>query len=383
MIPFNRNIMTDRERQAVEDVMASGHLCGGPLTKLAEETIERLLGARKVVLTSSCTRALEMAATLLELKPGDEIIMPSFTFVGTATAFLQHGGRPVYADIASETLSIEVDTIEPLVSTRTKAVVPVHYNGVARGLRDLRAFCDARGLYLVEDAAHGFLAEESGRPLGTFGHFGAFSFHDTKTFTCGEGGALVINDPAFIASSEIFADKGTNRASFSRGERAFYSWVGPGSTVAPGEIPAAILLVQIARRAEIIERQRRLFDRYMQLLGPLVKDGLITVPGVPEGCNITYGMFILLVNTAAERKPLLEHLRRAGVEATFHYVPLHQSEYGARFARELPLPVTESIAERLVRLPMSHIVCESDQVHIAEQIHSFYGTARRSARPLP
>jgi dTDP-4-amino-4,6-dideoxygalactose transaminase len=378
MVPFNRVAMTDREYRAIREAMASGRLSGGgDLTKRAEQMIELLLGAPKVILTSSGTRALEMSASLIGLAPGDEVIMPSFTFVGTATAFLLHGGTPVYADISAETLNIEVDTIASLVSDRTKVVVPVHYNGVARHLNELRSFCDRRGLYMVEDAAHGFLAEESGRPLGTFGHFAAFSFHDTKTFTCGEGGALVVNDTAFIGPAEVFSDKGTNRTAFRRGERAFYSWVGPGSSISPGEIPAAILMAQIERRDEIIGRRRKLFQRYLELLDSLVRHGAFTIFQIPSGCMVNYGMCIIMVNTPTERSAILEYLNELGIEATFHYVPLHQSEFGRRFAKGARLPVTEDVAARIIRLPMSDFMTEADQEQIAEHIGSFYRAARR------
>jgi dTDP-4-amino-4,6-dideoxygalactose transaminase len=335
--------------------------------------LEQRFGAHRVLLTTSCTAALELAALLCDLQPGDEVIVPSYTFVSTANAFVLRGARPVFVDIRPDTLNIDERLIEQAITPRTRAIFPIHYAGVSCEMDAIMEIADRHSLKVVEDAAQGVFARYNDQWLGTIGHLGCYSFHETKNFSCGEGGALVINDPAMEKRAEILREKGTNRSQFMRGQVDKYTWVDVGSSYVPSDMLAAFLAGQLEHMDKITIRRGEIFDRYAALLGALAKQGLIRMPSVPQPCTPNHHMFYILTADIEERSALIAHLRAAGILAVFHYVPLHSSP----FARSIgvphtPLPVTEDISARLLRLPMYNDLTDHDVTEIAEAVLGFY-----------
>jgi dTDP-4-amino-4,6-dideoxygalactose transaminase len=353
VIPFNRPYLTGNEFTHIQEAVAAGQLSGnGRFTKLCQNWLERRVGAPRVLLTQSCTAALEMAGLLVDLKPGDEVIMPSFTFVSTANAFVLRGATPVFVDIRPDTLNIDEQQIEAAVTPRTKAIVVVHYAGVSCEMDALMDIARRRGLVVIEDAAHALMSSYKGRPLGGFGHLATFSFHETKNLISGEGGALVINDERLVERAEIIWEKGTNRSQFSRGRVDKYTWIDIGSSFLPGELTAAFLWAQLEQAETITARRMDLWDRYRDAATSLAGMGL-RGPVVPDGCGHNAHLFYLLVPLPAQRNEILADLNARGVNAVFHYVPLHSSPAGQRYGRTAgSMGVTDDVSARLIRLPL-------------------------------
>ncbi len=373
--PFNKPFIIGPELDYIADAVARGHLSGdGHYTKLCHQWLEQQLGAKRALLTHSCTAALEMAAILCDIRPGDEVIMPSYTFVSTANAFVLRGGVPVFVDIRADTLNLDEKLIEAAITPKTRAIVPVHYAGVACDMDAIMAIARRRDLLVVEDAAQAVLAEYKGRRPGAIGDLGCLSFHETKNVISGEGGALLINNPDLIERAEIIREKGTNRSKFFRGEVDKYTWVDIGSSFLPSELIGAFLWAQLQHAADIIERRRQLCEIYRGALQDLADAGLLQLPQPePEGVAGNGHMFYLFTRSAAERGALLAHLKAAGVHAVFHYVPLHASPAGRKFGRTAgALPVTEDLADRLVRLPLYYNLGDDEARAIVGQVRRFF-----------
>ncbi|HWM89756.1 MAG TPA: dTDP-4-amino-4,6-dideoxygalactose transaminase [Thermoanaerobaculia bacterium] len=369
-VPFNRPALAGREMEYIQDAVRRGHLSGdGWYTRRCHELLREILGAPQVLLTTSCTHALELAAMLLEVGPGDEVILPAFTFVSTANAFVLRGAHPVFADIRPDTLNLDEEDVARKVTPRTRAIVPVHYAGVGCEMESLHEVARQAGATLVEDAAHALFGSYRNRSLGTFGSLAALSFHETKNVTCGEGGALVINDPALIERAEILREKGTNRSRFFRGEVDRYTWMDVGSSYLPSDLLAAVLLAQLEAREESQRRRREIWETYAARLGDWAAARDICLPVVPDHCQQPYHLFYLLFPTLAEREQFSDRLRHAGVYTTFHYLPLHLSQMGRRFGgRPGDCPVTESVSDRLLRLPLFSGLTEIEQAQAIEVI---------------
>lgn len=372
-IPFNRAFISELELSRIREAAYSGRISGdGPFTKRCQELLREALDVPAVLLTTSCTHALEMCALLLDLEPGDEVIVPSFTFVTSVSAFALRGARPVFADIREDTLNLDHERVEALVTDRTKAIVAVHYAGVGCELDALGDIAERRGVALVEDNAHGLFGKYKGEWLGTRGRFGTQSFHETKNFTCGEGGALVLNRPEDVERAEILREKGTNRARFFRGEIDKYSWVDLGSSYVPSDVLAAMLHAQLERRDEIQNHRARLWYRYEEALGPWASGRGVRLPVVPEHCEQAYHMFYLLLPTAEQRARFLAHMKARGILAVFHYLPLHLSEYGRKLdGDEADCPVTVDVSDRLVRLPFFGGMTDEEQGEVIEAVLAF------------
>jgi dTDP-4-amino-4,6-dideoxygalactose transaminase len=353
-IPFNKPYMTGRELSLIAEAHFHGQLAGdGPFTGRCHAWLEQHTGCRRALLTHSCTAALEMAAILLDITPGDEVILPSYTFVSTANAFVLRGGVPVFVDIRADTLNLDEHLISEAITPRTRAIVPVHYAGVACEMDTILQIAEHHGLKVVEDAAQGVMARWQGQALGSLGHLGAFSFHETKNLISGEGGALLVNDPTLVARAEIVREKGTDRSRFFRGEVDRYTWQEPGSSYLPGELIAAFLWGQIQEAEAIHQLRTACWERYHTLLEPLERDGLLRRPIVPAQCTHNAHMYYVLLAPGIDRDRVLTGLRSAGIGAVFHYVPLHSSPAGRRVGRTAgALAVTEAVAERLIRLPL-------------------------------
>jgi dTDP-4-amino-4,6-dideoxygalactose transaminase len=379
-IPFNKPSVVGSELIYVGQAVAGGHASGdGPFTRRAQAMLEERFGANRVLLTTSCTSALELAALLCGLQPGDEVIVPSYTFVSTANAFVLRGARPVFVDVRPDTLNIDERLIEQAITPRTRAIFPIHYAGVACEMDAIMDIADRHGLFVVEDAAQGVFAQYKDRWLGTIGHLGCYSFHETKNISCGEGGALVINDPALEQRAEILREKGTNRSQFMRGEVDRYTWVDAGSSYVPSDMLAAFLLGQIENMEKITRRRGEIFDRYVAMLAPLVERGLIRIPVVPPHSTTNYHMFYVLTADIEERTALIAHLRAAGILAVFHYVPLHSSPFAQSLGvPQTRLPRTEDLSARLLRLPMYFDLTDREVEEVASMILDFYLT--RNAR---
>lgn len=353
-VPFNRPYCTGNEQKHVLEAIAAGHISGsGAFTDRCERVLEEQLGAPRVILTPSCTAALELAALLLDIGPGDEVIMPSYTFTSTANAFALRGAVPVFVDVREDTLNLDEALVEAAITARTRAIVPVHYAGVGCEMDALLSIADRHGVAIVEDAAHAALAFYEGRPLGGFGQLGALSFHETKNLTCGEGGALIVTDPGLVARAEILRDKGTNRSAFLRGDVDRYTWVDIGASLALSDLNAAFLWAQL-RDAEAITGERlRVWRRYDRAFGELEARGLLRRPVVPGHCDHNAHMYHLLLPSREPRDAFIAALRRRRVDAVFHYVPLHSSPAGSRHGRCAgPLERTTRQSERVVRLPL-------------------------------
>ena len=353
-IPFNRPYMTGEEVHRIEQAHQLGHLSGdGAFTTLCHEWLESATGARKALLTHSCTAALEMAALLLELEPGDEVIMPSYTFVSTANAFVLHGAVPVFVDIRPDTLNIDETVIEPAITERTKAICVVHYAGVSAEMDTILGIAAKHGLRVVEDAAQAILSRYKGRPLGTLGDLGALSFHETKNIISGEGGALLCRDGHFAERAEILREKGTDRSRFFRGEADKYTWVDKGSSYLPAEVTAAFLYAQMEHAQEITRRRMAMWVRYHEWAGEYEARGVVQRPTVPLGCEHNAHMYYLLLPSLTDRSGFIEALKGQAIGSVFHYIPLHSSPAGARFGRSIgSMDVTNSVSDRIVRLPL-------------------------------
>ena len=353
-IPFNRPAVVGRELDNIMQAVADRHLSGdGAFTRRCHEWLERETGTAKALLTHSCTGALEMAAMLAGLEPGDEVILPSFTFVSTANAVALRGAVPVFVDIRPDTLNLDESKVEEAITERTRAIIVVHYAGVACAMDEFEAIARRREILLIEDAAQGMLSTYKGRPLGAIGALGALSFHETKNVISGEGGALLVNDPRFIARAEIIREKGTNRSSFFRGQVDKYTWVDLGSSYLPSEIIAAFLFAQLEDARVLTEDRRRVWNRYHDAFAQLEREEKVRRPVVPAECEHNAHMYYLLLPDLAARTRFIARLKDRGVRALFHYVPLHDSPAGRKFGRaQGELRVTSDISDRLVRLPL-------------------------------
>ncbi|MBU0664951.1 MAG: dTDP-4-amino-4,6-dideoxygalactose transaminase [Proteobacteria bacterium] len=353
-IPFNKPYMTGKELFYIAEAHFNGILAGdGPFTKRCHGWLETRTGAKKALLTNSCTAALEMAALLLDIHPGDEVIMPSYTFVSTANAFVLRGGVPVFVDIRPDTLNIDETLIEAAITAKTKAIVPVHYAGVACEMDAIMDIARRHSLMVIEDAAQGIMSSYKGKPLGSLGHMGCLSFHETKNIISGEGGALLINDASLVQRAEIVREKGTNRSQFFRGQVDKYTWCDVGSSYLPGELSAAFLWAQMEAADEITNRRLALWNSYHQAFASLEHDGIIIRPVVPPESTHNAHMYYLLLSDLASRTVFIDHMRQKGIGTVFHYIPLHSSPAGKQFGRPHgELPVTIEFADRLVRLPL-------------------------------
>lgn len=352
-IPFNKPYMTGRELTLIGEAHTNGHLAGdGIFTKRCHAWLQESTGCNRALLTHSCTAALEMSALLLEFEPGDEVIMPSYTFVSTANAFVLRGAVPVFVDIRRDTMNIDETLIEQAITPRTRAICVVHYAGVGCEMDAIIKIARKHGLAVVEDAAQGILSTYRGKPLGSFGAFGTLSFHETKNVISGEGGALLINDERYAERAEIIREKGTNRSQFFRGQVDKYTWVDCGSSYLPGEITAAFLAAQLDEAESITQRRLELWRRYNDWARPWEETGLVRRPTVPAHCRHNAHMFYLLLPDLAARTRFIEGLREHDIHAVFHYIPLHSAPAGKRYGRPSgDLSVTADVSDRLVRMP--------------------------------
>lgn len=374
-IPFNRPGVVGEEFRYMAQAIEAGHISGdGGFSKRCHALLETVLGVPSVLLTTSCTHALEMAALLLDIAPGDEVIVPSFTFVSTVNAFVLRGARPVFADIRPDTLNLDETRVEERITPRTRAIIAVHYAGVACEMTPLLEIAKRRGIAMVEDNAHGLFGKYDGRYLGTFGCLATQSFHETKNFTCGEGGALLINEPGLVGRAEIIREKGTDRSRFFRGEVDKYGWVDLGSSYLPSDLLAAFLLAQLEEREKIQAARRRVWDRYAGGLRDWAVEHGVRLPVVPPNREQTYHMFYLLMPTLEDRQAMIGHLKARGILSAFHYLPLHLSGMGRRFGgREGDCPTTEKVSDRLLRLPFYNDLAEADQASVIDSVRGFDG----------
>jgi dTDP-4-amino-4,6-dideoxygalactose transaminase len=374
-IPFNKPPFVGMEFDYVKQAVESGRICGdGTFNLLCHKWLEEHTGTAKALLTTSCTHALEMSARLCNIAPGDEVIMPSFTFVSTADAFVSQGAKCVFVDIRPDTMNLDENLIEAAITEKTKAIVPVHYAGVACEMDAINEIAKRHNLFVVEDAAQGMMATYKGRALGTLGDFGCYSYHETKNYSMGEGGALLINDPKYNDRAEIIREKGTNRCQFHRGEVDKYTWVELGSSYLPSELNAAYLYAELECADIINDARMACWNEYRKRLAPLAEKGLVDLPYIPEYCTHNAHMFYLKVEDLATRTALLKHLVYNGILAVFHYVPLHSSPAGMRFGRfhgEDKFTTNES--NRLLRLPMFYGLKTEEIEYICGKVFEFFG----------
>jgi dTDP-4-amino-4,6-dideoxygalactose transaminase len=377
-----------KEELYIAEALRRGHVSGdGYFTEKCHSYLEELLGVAKALLTTSCTHALEMSALLLELSPGDEVILPSFTFVSTANAFVLRGATPRFADIRRDTLNLDESQLERMISSRTKAIVVVHYAGVGCEMDEILEIAKRNGLAVIEDNAHGLFGAYKGKPLGTFGCLAAQSFHETKNIMCGEGGALLINEGQYTDRAEVIREKGTNRKRFFRGQVDKYTWVDIGSSYLPSDMLAAVLWGQLEAHPQIQSQRKLIWERYAGGLRDWADRYEVGLPYVPDHCSQPYHMFYLIMPSLEDRQGLIDYLKRLGILSVFHYQSLHLSEMGRKFGgKEGDCPVTETISERLVRLPFFYGLAETDQARVIEGVSSFLPRAgvhdRRSKRPV-
>lgn len=371
-IPFNKPFIIGRELSLIADAVAQGHLSGdGAYTKLCHRWFEEKLGCRKALLTHSCTGALEMAAILCDIQPGDEVILPSYTFVSTANAFVLRGAVPVFVDIRPDTLNIDENLIEAAITARTRAIIPVHYAGVPCEMDRIMAIAARHDLLVVEDAAQALLSTYKGKALGSIGHFGCLSFHETKNIISGEGGALLVNDARYTGRAEIIREKGTNRSQFFRGEVDKYTWVDIGSSYLPSELISAFLYAQLERADEIIAKRRSICTAYAARLQGLQLAGRLRLPTFDEDSN--GHMFYILLDSLATRSKLIAHLKAQGILTVFHYVPLHSAPAGRKFGRVgSSMQQTDELSERLMRLPLYYEMTDADISRVCMAIHEFF-----------
>ena len=374
MIPFNIPAVTGEEENYLKEVFENKKFCGdGPFTKKCNKWFESNFKAKKALLTTSCTHALEMSAILCKIKAEDEVIMPSYTFVSTANAFVLRGAKIVFVDIRPDTMNIDENLIEEAITKKTKAIVPVHYAGVSCEMDKINKIAKKHNLFVIEDAAQGVMSEYKGKALGTLGDIGCYSFHETKNYQCGEGGAILINNESFIERSEIIREKGTNRSLFLRGQVDKYSWVDIGSSYLPSELNAAFLYAQLLNAEKINKDRLRSWDIYYKELEDLQKEGYLTLPFVPKECKHNAHMFYIKVKDIEERSKLIEYLKKNGILAVFHYVPLHSSKAGMKYGEfrgEDRFTTKES--ERLLRLPLYFGIREIDIFRVCDTIRAFF-----------
>ena len=374
MIPQSKPFITRKEYGYIFDSIKRGKLSGdGHYSTECSKLLEEKFDAKRILLTTSGTSSLELAALSLNIQKGDEIIMPSYTFVSTANAFVLRGAKPVFVDIRSDTLNIDETKIKEKITSRTKAIVPVHYAGVGCEMDEIMRIAKEHDIFVIEDAAQAVNASYKERFLGTIGDLGCYSFHDTKNYVCGEGGAIVINKEDLTERIEIIREKGTDRSKFLRGEVDKYTWVDVGSSYLPSEILAAFLYAQLEEMDEITQRRRKIYERYSEEFKDLVRRG-IGVPNIPEECNSNYHMFYLLTKDQSERDNLIKHLRRNEICSVFHYVPLHNSPMGKKFGYSGgDLPVTEDLSRRIIRLPLFVDLNMGEQTRVIRRVKKFYG----------
>ena len=372
-IPFNKPFLTGRELDYIREAVESGKISGnGLFTKKCHEFFKQRFGFTSALLTSSCTDALEMAAILARIQPGDEVIVPSYTFVSTANAFVLRGAKIVFADSEAQTPNMDCKELEKLITKRTKAIVPVHYAGVACDMDAINEVAREHKLFVVEDAAQAIDSFYKGKPLGSFGHFAAFSFHETKNIISGEGGMLVINDPACRDRAEIVWEKGTNRSAFWRGEVDKYGWVDIGSSFLPSEVSAAFLYAQLECLDQIQSKRRTLLDLYYRLLAQLGAEGKVRLPFVPDYATNNAHMFYLICGSLQEKTELISHLKEHGIYAVFHYQSLHRSPFNQSRHDGRDLPWSDFYTDRLVRLPFYYELSEQEVGRVVDAINSFY-----------
>ena len=374
-IRFNQPTLEGNELAYMQQAVEQGHTSSdGPFTRQVNGLLREWFESDDVILTTSCTDALELAALLLELEPGDEVIVPSFTFVSTALAFTRVGAGLVFADIEDSYLSLDPDHVESLITDRTRAIVTVHYAGIGGPVGRIQDLSNGR-VSLIEDNAHGLFGTIAEGKLGAFGRFSTLSFHETKNFSCGEGGALVINDAADVARAQVLTDKGTNRKAFFEGQVDKYSWQDTGSSFGLSDLLAGYLLGQLEQREQSLAKRKRLFDAYMDGLTPLVDSAGISLPQIPPDCAPAYHMFYLLMPTPSSRTRALQELRQRGVNATFHYVPLHSSVGGQKYGvRSTELPVTDDVSQRLIRLPFHNALTDQDVERVVTELADVLST---------
>ena len=369
-IPFNRPVTVGNELQYMTEALAKEKLSGdGSFTQKCHALLERELGVHKILLTTSCSHALEMMPILLDFKPGDEVILPAFTFVSTVNAFILRGAKPVFADIRPDTLNLDEAKLEQLITPRTKAIIPVHYAGIGCEMDAIIGIADQHAIKVVEDNAHGLFGKYKGKYLGTFGVLAAQSFHETKNFSCGEGGALLINDGSLAERAEIIREKGTNRSRFFRGQVDKYTWVDMGSSYLPSDILAAFLYAQLESRSKIQTHRQRVWDTYNLELKDWAASHDVRMPVVPVHCEQAYHMYYLLLPTLELRQKFIASLSERGVHSVFHYLPLHLSDMGVKFGgKPGDCPVTERVSDQLVRLPFNNALTVEDQQRVIDAI---------------
>jgi dTDP-4-amino-4,6-dideoxygalactose transaminase len=369
-IPFNRPCLVGNEYRYIAEAIANGHASGdGPFTRKCHELLEKELAGPRVLLTTSCTHALEMSALLLDCGPEDEVIVPSFTFVSTANAFALRGARLVFADVRPDTMNLDESRLESLITPRTKAIVVVHYAGVSCEMDSILAVASRHGVRVVEDNAHGLFSRYKGTYTGKFGCLATQSFHETKNFTCGEGGALIINDSELLERALVIREKGTNRTRFFRGEVDKYTWVDLGSSYLPSDLLAAFLCAQLEARETIQQKRRRVWNRYYESLADWAENNDVQLPAIPSECEQAYHMFYMLLPSVERRQSLISHLKAKSILSVFHYTPLHLSEAGKKFAaRPSNCPVTEEVSERLLRLPFYNDLSEGEQDQVTAAV---------------
>jgi dTDP-4-amino-4,6-dideoxygalactose transaminase len=372
-ITFNKPSIVGNEYEYIKQTIDEMHISGdGIFTKKVHKLLEEQLGVEKVLLTTSCTHALEMSAILLDIQPGDEVIVPSFTFVSSVNAFVLRGARPVFIDIHQDTLNLDETQLERLITNKTKVIVPVHYAGVGCDMDNILPLAKQHDISIVEDNAHGLFSKYKGRYLGTFGVFATQSFHETKNFTCGEGGALLINDPKYNERAEIIREKGTNRSRFFRGQIDKYTWVDIGSSFLPSDILAAFLYAQLEKRELIQEKRKKVWEYYHTHLSDWANANEFKQPHIPTHCEQSYHMYYLLCPSLEIRQALIEHLKSNNIHPVFHYLPLHISDMGRKFGgKKGDCPKTEDISDRLLRLPFYFQLSKDDQHRVIEVIQSF------------
>ena len=372
-VDFNAPVLVGKELDYIKQAIENKHLSGdGEFTKKCHRLLEESLGVPKVLLTTSCTHALEMMAILLDIKEGDEVIIPDFTFVSTVNAFVLRGARPVFVDVRPDTLNLDESKLERAITPRTRAIIPVHYAGVACEMDSIMEIAQAHQIPVLEDNAHGLFGKYKDRYLGTFGNMSAQSFHETKNFSCGEGGALLINDPKLVERAEIIREKGTNRSRFFRGQVDKYTWVDIGSSYLPSDILAGMLYAQLEEREKIQSHRKKLWDTYALALKSWAEKQNIQLPTIPEYAEQAYHMFYLLLPDLDSRQKFIAYLRERGIYSVFHYLPLHLSDMGIRFGGKVgDFPVTESVSDRLVRLPFSYGLSSSEQELVIDAVLAF------------
>jgi dTDP-4-amino-4,6-dideoxygalactose transaminase len=381
-IPFNRPYVAGPELAYLREAIDNVHLSGsGPFSARCSEWLEHETGSRRVLLTPSCTAALEMAVILAGIEAGDEVIMPSFTFVSSANAVVLRGGIPVFVDVRPDTLNLDEARLEEALSPRTRAIVPTHYGGVGAAMDEIRAFAHAHELLVLEDAAQAFLASYKGRPLGGIGDLAALSFHETKNVMCGEGGALLVNHERWVERAEIVHEKGTDRRKFFRGQVDRYSWVDIGSSYPLSDVNAAILWAQLESGDEILAKRLEIWNTYHEALGELEAKELLRRPVVPSACSHNAHLYYLLLGESVDRDRFIERLDAVGVQAVFHYVPLHTSAGGRRYGRSVgDLPVTDTAGERLVRLPLWTAMSAEETARVVDAVHASLAGPRAGVR---